>query len=653
MKPERNTDILASRLYIGDTHIWFATGVQQDDPLGPLLFALILHPLLHKIKDNCKLLLHAWYLDDETVIGDSEEVAKVIDIIKVSGPGLGLELNIKKTEIFWPSCNDMKLREGLFPVNIRRPSSGVKLLGGVVSRDTYFINGLAMRRTANAVDLISLLLQLHEPQSELLLLRSCMGIVKLFFGLKTCKPVHMEEAALFFDKGLRGSIENIVVCGGPFFGDLQWRLASLPIRFGGLGLYSAKLVSSYAFVASRAQSWVLQDHILRDSGICGMNDDYVSALTCLRDTNPSFDFSGFTNKDTKVVFACLRAPHAQDFLLAIPIDGLGQHMSPVEYRTILKYRLMIPLFPVDAICPVWTSFDICRHAGISAKKEAHVNFLTDPSDGRSTLRPADVLVFGWVGGKHACADLTVVSLFVGLSSRGFTVGQAALNIALGKVAKHEKAYIENQHVFILFAFDTFANLHVVCVLSIEGKFQILWSCLERNGREITEPWLNILISFPIISSEDVSEEPLIVEAEVEGYLVRRVYVDEGSSVEVMFEHYFENLDSRIKVKLKETQTDLVGRTVFRAPSPYNIILGMPGLKTLRAIPSTIHSMMKFPTPKGVATLVTWTIIIAECRRLEKKQMVKENSEGEREVAVTIGGGLSEACQRVTISGGLS
>ncbi|GJT15290.1 putative ribonuclease H-like domain-containing protein [Tanacetum coccineum] len=62
----------------------------------------------------------------------------------------------------------------------------------------------------------------------------------------------MEKAALFFDKGLRGSIENIVVYGGPFFGDLQWSLASLPIRFGGLGLYSAKVVSSYALVASRA-----------------------------------------------------------------------------------------------------------------------------------------------------------------------------------------------------------------------------------------------------------------------------------------------------------------------------------------------------------------------------------------------------------------
>ncbi|PWA76277.1 reverse transcriptase domain-containing protein [Artemisia annua] len=93
----------------------------------------------------------------------------------------------------------MKLREGLFPIDIRRPSLGVKLLRGAVRR--------------------------------------------------TCQPVHMEEAALFFDKGLRGSIENIVVCGGPYFGDLQWHLASLPIRFGGLGLYSAKVVSSYAFDA--------------------------------------------------------------------------------------------------------------------------------------------------------------------------------------------------------------------------------------------------------------------------------------------------------------------------------------------------------------------------------------------------------------------
>ncbi|MFS7939363.1 hypothetical protein Hanom_Chr05g00450821 [Helianthus anomalus] len=46
---------------------------------------------------------------------------------------------------------------------------------------------------------------------------------------------------------------------------------------------------------------------------------------------------------------------------------------------------------------------------ISAKKEAPVNFLKDPSKGTSTLRPASVLVFGLEGRKHACVNLTGVS----------------------------------------------------------------------------------------------------------------------------------------------------------------------------------------------------------------------------------------------------
>nr|GFC92797.1 putative reverse transcriptase domain-containing protein [Tanacetum cinerariifolium] len=162
--------------------------------------------------------------------------------------------------------------------------------------------------------------------------------------------------------------------------------------------------------------------------------------------------------------------------------------SPVEYRTILKYCLIILLFSVDAICLVCRKacldsfgehavyckelprfkyrhdmvrdvlFDICRRAWLSAKKESPVNFLTDPSDGRSTLRPTDILIFGWVGGKHACVVLTRVSPLVGLSSRGFTAVQAALKTASGKVTKHEKTCIENQHVFIPFAFDTFGFL---------------------------------------------------------------------------------------------------------------------------------------------------------------------------------------------------
>jgi len=87
-----------------------------------------------------------------------------------------------------------------------------------------------------------------------------------------------------------------------------------------------------------------------------------------------------------------------------------------------------------------------------------VNFLTDPLDKRSTLRPTGVMVYGWEGGKHVCVDLTGVSPLVGLGVGPFTVGQEALKAASSKAAKHEKACSNNQHAFIRFAFDTFGFL---------------------------------------------------------------------------------------------------------------------------------------------------------------------------------------------------
>ena len=54
----------------------------------------------------------------------------------------------------------------------------------------------------------------------------------------------------------------------------------------------------------------------------------------------------------KAVLRCLQAAQAQDFLLAILVDGLGQHMSLVEYHTILIYRLMVSIFPIDGVCLV-------------------------------------------------------------------------------------------------------------------------------------------------------------------------------------------------------------------------------------------------------------------------------------------------------------
>ncbi|GKF67770.1 hypothetical protein Tco_0197449 [Tanacetum coccineum] len=54
-------------------------------------------------------------------------------------------------------------------------------------------------------------------------------------------------------------------------------------------------------------------------------------------------------------------------------------------------------------------------------------------------------------------------------------------------------------------------------------------------------------------ARDIAKEPRI-----KGYQFRRIYVDRGSSSEVMYEHCFRNLGHDIKAKLRDSSVPLVG-----------------------------------------------------------------------------------------------
>ena len=51
------------------------------------------------------------------------------------------------------------------------------------------------------------------------------------------------------------------------------------------------------------------------------------------------------------ILSSTQEPHAEDFLLTIPIDGLGQKINPRQFWSILCYRLTIPLFAEDSLYP--------------------------------------------------------------------------------------------------------------------------------------------------------------------------------------------------------------------------------------------------------------------------------------------------------------
>ncbi|GKD98265.1 hypothetical protein Tco_1382162 [Tanacetum coccineum] len=52
--------------------------------------------------------------------------------------------------------------------------------------------------------------------------------------------------------------------------------------------------------------------------------------------------------------------------------------------------------------------------------------------------------------------------------------------------------------------------------------------------------------------------------------------------------------------------------VIRSPSQHNAIIGRPGIRKIRAVPSAAHGMLKFPVEGGTVTLQSSRVIPMEC-----------------------------------------
>ena len=76
--------------------------VQQGDPLGPLLFCLVLHKVVTAIAADsiCSHSFHSWYTDDRVIAGPKQAALQALSIIKQLGPPLGLFINTSKCELF-------------------------------------------------------------------------------------------------------------------------------------------------------------------------------------------------------------------------------------------------------------------------------------------------------------------------------------------------------------------------------------------------------------------------------------------------------------------------------------------------------------------------------------------------------------------------
>nr|GFA41239.1 reverse transcriptase domain-containing protein [Tanacetum cinerariifolium] len=190
------------------------------------------------------------------------------------------------------------------------------------------------------------------------------------------------------------------------------------------------------------------------------------------------------------------------------------------------------------------------------------------------------------------------------------------------------------------------------------------------------------IAFPQLAASNGTNGPLVIEAEMGGHMIHRMYMDADFSMEILYEHCFNRLRPEIKSQMVSATTSLIGFSgetiwpqgqlrllviigdathstkalmnfmIVKSLSPYNGIIGRPGLKAIQAVPSTVHRMLKFPVERGVVTICNTILIPTECASVTTSSMIPRE-ERTRPANFTVALHLDFPDQEVVIRGSLS
>ena len=241
-----------SALRFGAAAIQSAGGVQQGDPLGPLLFATAIHTLTQELRAG-PLDLALFYLDDGIAAGDVAAVGAALAHIRTRGSELGLTLNFSKCEVVGVGGVQPDDLTDHFPAELLQHANGssrlqrnFKFLGAAIGDD-----GFVQAHTQGRVDAVRPLLEalsaLGDAQVGVRLLRTCASFGRVLHSMR-CNPPHYQLTAIQqFDSVVQVAFSSIT---GFHLTAQQYEQAARSLSLTGLGLRSSAVDCPAAYLAS-------------------------------------------------------------------------------------------------------------------------------------------------------------------------------------------------------------------------------------------------------------------------------------------------------------------------------------------------------------------------------------------------------------------
>jgi len=387
-----------SKLVFGAHTIASETGVQQGDPLGPLLFSLALQPALQEMAnfqapDGQRLELVFSYLDDLCLAGSSSVVASALNTLKTRCADIGLVLSTgltdetgrliskDKCELILTGGAASSVAVGLFPTDFKVVRDGnFELLGGPIG-DATFCNSHTQERVAKALKVLKALGETPDPQVALRLLRNCAGFCKMVYSVRVVPASFHADALQTFDAQVRACFEQFT-CLHP--DDTQWAQATLGTDSGGLGLRSLAKHSNAAFLASRSACLDLckdldPAHVFESQDRTGLsperaafdaynssvNDDkrlpsVASGRLSQKELSKAVDQRAFgqlscassASQSRRAHLSLVSASGAGLYLQAVPSKEAKLDNEPALFIAMLRRWLRVPFAEQELECPL-------------------------------------------------------------------------------------------------------------------------------------------------------------------------------------------------------------------------------------------------------------------------------------------------------------
>ena len=222
---------------IGNVTIPYETGVQQGDPLGPVLFALAVDELARSVRSP----INIWRLNDATIGGPVESLCEDLRRIIPMLSDIGLEVNPTMSEVSNVSFDNLKsvllAIESVLPGVTVSGREDLGILGAPID-----INGCrtGVLKAVERLSTMSSRLESIDTHPAFFLLRNCLSMPRLLFKLRSSPCYRLHADLTQFDETLRQAASTVCNVN---FDDTEWQQSTLPVTQGGLGLSSAVNVS--------------------------------------------------------------------------------------------------------------------------------------------------------------------------------------------------------------------------------------------------------------------------------------------------------------------------------------------------------------------------------------------------------------------------